>query len=256
MKNETTPTPDSLQPARPRAVLAHPLAAALLAAFVALAAAPAATAFPPFRPAVGIKVTVADTRLDSLEADLDLVVYTRAETSPAHPGALVGYPTASYPALDYGDGSSLGHTTLALASSGGGPRGTNVYRNLASFTHTYPARGVYTVTAADYCPVCFRGQLTYFPLGSPGSPTSVSSFDYVPETVIGNLAGRRTYTGTTSTPFGSYSVRYAVTAYVAVTDTAQVVLQSVLDIPTASTWGLLALGLGLALSGLYLLPRT
>lgn len=208
----------------------------------------------PFEGAVGIRVTPTDVRLDSLEADLDLTMYTRVGP---YPSSYAGFPTAGFPAIDYGDGSTLPTATLVLASSGGGPGGSNVYRNLASFTHTYPSRGVYTVTAATYCTFCVRSAATYFPAGSPNNPTSYTSFDYVPQTVIGNLAGRYGYSGTTSFPFfSSYSVRYLVTYYLAVTNTARIDLQNALDIPTTSTWGLALLGGLLLLSGVAVLRHA
>lgn len=205
---------------------------------------------PPLGPAVGIKVTPTDVRPGQLEADFDLTWYTRVGP---YSSTSAGYPYAGFPALDYGDGSTIPYTTLVLASSGGGPGGSNVYRNLASFTHTYPSPGNYTVTGASICTACFRGTLSYFDTASPTTPISVSSFDYLPQTVVGNLAGSAVYSGTT-TLFEGIAVRYLVTGYLAVTNTTQVSF-SVLDVPTASTWGLAALGGALLLTGLLVLRR-
>ncbi|MGD2116112.1 MAG: hypothetical protein PVG07_13745 [Acidobacteriota bacterium] len=203
---------------------------------------------------VGIKITATDVRSESLEADFDVTMYTRLFTYSTFPA---GVPTFGLPAIDYGDGDTLPTTTLVLASAGGGPGGSNVYQNLASFTHTYPSPGPYTVTAAGYCTLCGRSEYTIFPAGSPGNPTYTGTFDLLPTMVIGNLAATTFFSGTTSLIFSpSYSVRYAVTLYYAVTNTTRIFLdQNILEIPTASTWGLAALGGLLLLSGLLVLRR-
>jgi hypothetical protein len=231
---------------------------ALVASFLIALWAPVSAAFPGggLGPAVGIKVTVTDTRPEVLEADMDLTWYTRVGP---YASTTAGFPLIGYPALDYGDGSTLSYTTLALASSGGGPGGSNVYRNLASFTHTYPAFGSYTVTGASFCTACYRSQYVFFPAGSPAPTTFSYSYDYVPQTVVGNLRATVNYSGTVNLGditevFSDTSVRYMFTAYLAVTNTAQVAF-SVLEVPTASTWSLLALGVLLAVTGLVLLRR-
>jgi len=201
-------------------------------------------------PAVGIKVTITDVRPASLEADLDLTWYTRVGP---YPSTTAGYPAAGFPALDYGDGATLSYTTLALASTGGGPGGSNVYRNLASFTHTYPATGNYTVTGASFCTYCLRTQYAFFPPGSPAPASFSYSYDYVPDTVVGNLAGTRHYSGTVD--LVDYSVRYLATYYLAVTNTAQLALLAP-DVPTASPWALIALGAALSLAGMLVLRRV
>ncbi len=205
---------------------------------------------PPIGPAVGIKVTATDVRPAQLEADFDLTWYTR--TGP-YSSTYAGYPYAGFPALDYGDGSTIPYTTLVLASSGGGPGGSNVYRNLASFTHTYANPGNYTVTGASICTACFRASVSIFDTASPTTPVSAYTLDYIPQTVVGNLAGSAVYSGTT-TIFEGYALRYLVTGYLAVTNTTRVSF-SVLDVPTASTWGLAALGGALLLTGLLVLRR-
>lgn len=201
-------------------------------------------------PAVGIKVTPTDVRPGQLEADFDLTWYTRVGP---YSSTTAGYPYAGFPALDYGDGSTIPSTTLVLASSGGGPGGSNVYRNLASFTHTYPSPGNYTVTGASICTACYRGSFSIFSTASPTTPLSAYSFDYVPQTVVGNLAGSVVYSGTYGLLEG-LSLRYFLSGYQAVTNTT-VVSFSVLDVPTASTWGLAALGGALLLTGLLVLRR-
>lgn len=225
----------------------------LVLAAVSLLAAPPALAFPGggVAPGVGIKVTVTDVRRDTLEADMDLTWYTRVGP---YPSTYAGYPYIGYPALDYGDGSTLSYTTLVLASSGGGPGGSNVYRNLASFTHTYPALDDYTVTAASFCTICGRYAVTVFPTASPDSPVFSSQASYTPQTVVGNLVAPTSYQTTFSIGDG-YSIRLLYDVYLAVTNTARVRFLSVLDVPTASTWGLAALGGLLLLSALVVLRR-
>jgi len=225
-----------------------------LAVLVALSVPPAgAQEGPPLMGAVGIRVTPTAVRPNFLEADLDLTMYTRVGP---YPSTYAGVPYFGFPAIDYGDGSTLPSTTLVLASSGGGPGGSNVYKNLASFTHTYPGHGAFTVTAASYCTYCFKTQYAFFPPGSPAPPTFSYSYDYLPQTVIGNLAGKHVYSGTTYLSFASYSVRYMFTYYAAVTNTALVDLRSVLEVPTTSTWGLALLGGLLLLSGVTVLRRA
>lgn len=221
----------------------------LLVAVAVLAAPSAASAGGEVTPGVGIKVTVTDVRRDSLEADMDLTWYTRVGP---YSSTYAGYPFLGYPALDYGDGSTLPYTTLVLASTGGGPGGSNVYRNLASFTHTYPALDDYTVTAASFCTVCGRYKVSVFPTASPDSPVLVTTASYTPQTVVGNLAAP-TYYVTTFPDGDGYSVRLLYDVYRAVTNTAEVAFLTVLDIPTASTWGLVGLGVVLLFSGLVLL---
>lgn len=199
---------------------------------------------------VGIKVTVTDVRPQLLEADMDLTWYTRVGP---YPSTTAGYPYIGYPALDYGDGDTVSYTTLVLASAGGGPGGSNVYRNLASFTHTYPTYDDYTVTGASICTLCGRYQVSVFPTASPSTPTFASSISYTPQTVVGNLVAP-VYSRYTFPIGDGYSVRFITDVYLAVTNTARVHMLPD-DIPTASPWGLVTLGGLLALTGLVLLRR-
>lgn len=202
-------------------------------------------------PAVGIRVTPTDVRPQTLQADFDLTWYTRVGP---YPTTVAGYPTAGFPALDYGDGSTVPSTTLVLASSGGGPGGSNVYRNLTSFTHTYPSPGVFTVTGASFCTACVRSQFVYFPTGTPAPNTFTGGVDYVPTIVVGNLAGTTVGSGTVG--LIDFSVRYVYTYYLAVTNTTQVDLRSILEVPTATPWALALLGGLLLLSGLAVLRQA
>jgi hypothetical protein len=203
---------------------------------------------------VGIRVTVADLRPELLEADLDLTAYTR---TGGYSYVYAGVPIFGIAALDYGDGGTLSTTTLALASPGGGPGGSHVFRSLASFTHTYPALGGYTVRTGAFCYYCYRGTYTVFPPGAPTSPVFSTAYDYVPTSVIGNLAATYRYSGTYYTSDVGYGIRYLFTAYGAVTNTAKVVLrQVVVEVPAVSAWGLILLGFALAGTGLFVLRRT
>lgn len=203
---------------------------------------------------VGIRVSVTELRPDSLEADLDLTMYTRFpyaySTYPA------GAPTFGVPALDYGDGSTVPTTPLALATSGGGPNGSNVYRSLTSFTHTYPTADTYTVTAGMFCTLCGRSDYVLFNAGSPVPDTFTGSYDLLPTSVIGNLAARTEFGDTLQIGLGT-SVRYAVTLYYAVTNTTRVDFlgPSVIEIPTLSEWGLVGLSVVMMLLGLAWLRR-
>jgi len=223
----------------------------LLALGSLVATAAGAQELPPLASGVGIRITPTDVRPETLQADFDLTVYTRVGP---YSTTYAGVPTVGLPAIDYGDGSTLSTTTLFLASSGGGPGGSNVYKNLASFTHTYPARTTYSVTAASYCTGCLKSQYAFFSPGSPVPTTFTASYDYLPQTVIGNLAAK--YSGSGTTSFFDFSVRYVYTAYAAVTNTAQVDLRSVLDVPTATPWALALLGGLLLLSGLAVLRQV
>ena len=201
---------------------------------------------------VGIRVSISDLRPHDLEADLDLTMYTRVGP---YSSTNAGVPTYGFPALDYGDGDTLATTLLVLEGTGTGPGGSNVYRSAASFTHTYPASGSYTVTAASLCTACVRAEYTFLYPGGTPTASGPGTIDYRPQTVVGNLAGTYTYSGTTETPFGSYLVRYAATYYLAVTNTARVELFPLLEIPTTSTWGLLLLGASLLVAGWFALRR-
>lgn len=224
----------------------------MLGILLGAVATPAGAQPPRLADGVGIRVTVADVRPELLEADLDLTMYTRVGP---YGSSYAGVPTYGFPAIDYGDGSTVPSTTLFLAGTGTGPGGSNVYRNAASFTHTYPAPGQYTVTAASLCTACIQGNYTFlYPGGTPTSFGS-STIDYMPATVVGNLAGTTTSSGTMATPFGFYLVRFVMTYYQAVTNTGPVNLQAA-PIPTSSSWGHLILGGGLLLLGVFLLHRT
>jgi len=202
---------------------------------------------------VGIRVTVADVRPALLEADLDLTAYTR---TGGYSYVYAGVPELGIAALDFGHGTTLPTTTLDLTNPGGGPGGSSVFHSLASFTHTYPTTGTYTVRTSMPCYGCYRGSYVVFPPGNPASPVFSTVYDYVPTSVTGNLVATYAYSGTYPTPSSDYSLRYRFTAYSAITNTAQVVFrQAVQEIPSLSQWGLMLLGVMLAGGGVFVLRR-
>lgn len=204
----------------------------------------------PLASAVGIRITPVNVDPNTLMADFDLTAYTRG----IGPGGFIGSPISTVPAIDYGDGSTLSTTIIALSSIGGGPGGSNVYRSLASFTHTYPAMGTYEARTAMICVYCLYVRYASFPPGSPVPTTFTQTLDSVPATVIGNLAGRNATAGTFYYPPDSTSIVFSLTYYYYVTNRATVPL--FVPIPTTSEWGLAGLGAALLLTGLVLIRRT
>lgn len=211
---------------------------------------------PAFGGAVGIRVTPSNVDPTALSADLDLTMYTRFYSFPSLRNSQAGVTVPALPALDYGDGSSIPTTTLLLASPTGGPGGSAVWRSAGSFSHSYPAPGDYTVRAAMPCVACEHVSAVFFPPGSPAPTTFTSSYDYAPATVIGNLAATSQYSATTPTLFSDYSVRYRVTTWAAVTNTALVSLPAPVsadDIPTLHPAVIALLGFLLASAGWWVL---
>lgn len=237
------------------------LSSLLLAASAAATPAPGARdapgkgGAPPSGNTVGIRVTVSNVDVAMRSADLDLTAYTRGYGPNGAAGAYAGVPMLGYPALDFGDGSTLPYATLGLTNSGGGPGGSNVYRSLASFSHTYPPAGAATARAAIACVGCFRISYVLFPPGSPPPATFTAISDRRPTSVIGDQPLRLDYTATSYNSFLSTSIRYASAYYPVVTNTVEVFRASVLEIPTASSWGLIALGAALLGAGLVSLRR-
>ena len=208
---------------------------------------------------VGLRVVVSSLDPALRTADLDVVMYTRGlgprTTTPSGARvARIGSTARGYPAIDFGDGSTIPVATLALTSTGGGPGGSNVYRSPVSFRHTYPSSTTFEARAAMPCAGCFRGSYVVFPAGSPPPGTFTAMFNFRPANIVGSLPLRLTFAGTAYNSFISNSVRYQSTSYPVVTNSAQVVFGP--DIPTVSTWGLLALGLLLLGSGLALIRRS
>jgi hypothetical protein len=199
---------------------------------------------------VGIRMTISSVNPALSSVDLDLIMYTRG-FGPSYAGSTF---FGTYPAIDYGDGNTVLTVPLALTSSGGGPGGSNVYRNLTSFSHTYPGPGVYTARATMACVACFRTSYAFFPPGSP-APTAFSYVnDYLPSSVIGNLAGTVVSAGTSYYASLSTNIRYSFLYHLIVTNTTPVLLGSS-PIPTVSEWGLAVLGTALLAAGVVLLRR-
>lgn len=209
---------------------------------------------------VGLRITASNVDMELRAADFDLTAYTRGYgpntvTSGGATVANLGSTFFGYPALDFGDGNTVAAATLGLANPGGGPGGSNVYRGLASFSHTYPGPGTFTVRTAMPCVGCFQSSYVVFPAGSPVPNDFSQTIDFRPTNVIGNQPLRLTYAGTTYSPALSASIRFSARVYPVVTNTAQVLLGSVLDVPTTSTWGLFLLGAILIAAGLVHLRR-
>lgn len=206
----------------------------------------------------GIRLTVSNVDASMRSADLDLTMYTRGygpygTTSGGDYVAYAGSPFFGYPAIDYGDGSTVPTVTLALTNSGGGPGGSFVYRSLASFSHTYPSPGAFLARASMACIGCIQVSYVFFPMGSPAPATFTGSLDLRPTNVIGNQPLRLYYTGTSSSSYFGSSVRYSTVVSPVVTTAAPVVFTS--QIPTVSQWGLIALGGSLLGMGLAMMRR-
>ena len=203
--------------------------------------------------AVGIRVTPVSVDPETLTAEFDLTMYTRSG-----PNATVGAgaPSVAIPALDFGDGSTLS-TTLLLHDSDGGPGGSAVYRSAASLSHTFPSPATYVVTAGMACESCSQSQGVWFPVGSPPPTAYTTGYDFLPATVIGDLAATERYSGTYTSLFGFSALRYAVTIYGAVTNTARVTLPLTgvagENIPTLHPIAIGVLGLLFASLGWWLL---
>lgn len=207
---------------------------------------------------VGIRITTSNVDAEMLSADFDLTMYTRGYG----PMGTAGRPTyyADLPALDYGDGSTIPTLTLAFASSvptTGVIGTTTVYRSLASLSHTYPAPDDYVATAGMACVACFRSSYVFFPPGSPPPETFTAEFDRLPDPLIGNLVAPNRTEGTAYITALGTSVRFLATYFPGVSNTATLPFgQVVLEVPTASQWGLGAFGALLLALGLGLVGRT
>jgi len=231
---------------------------ALLAVIVTLAwPAPARGQEPAPYHVVGIKATVTGTDPLANQADLDVTVYVSSTDS--YPFTYLGFPYSPFnlPAIDYGDGNTLSSTTLPLASPGGGPNGTNVYRNAVSFHHTYPGPGNYTVRVNSNCCVGFQGTFKVLYTPSPTTPVLSTTYDTIPTIITGNPAATTRYAGTyTPTEAPSYRLVYSYYGLLALSNTVPVRLVfPVLKVPTASATALLALGIALLATGTWLLRR-
>jgi len=115
-------------------------------------------------PAVGLKVSNVVADPNSLQATFDITEFLPIQYP--YPTAWLGVPLSTYyqafPAIDYGDGSTLvangisGRLTgMPFVSSGtfqtenGGSRSAQLFRG--SFAHTYPTQANYTLTAYSTC---------------------------------------------------------------------------------------------------------
>ncbi len=148
-------------------------------------------------------------------------------------------------AIDYGDGSSpVGATTVPLATAGAPPGTPNTFRG--SFTHTFPAAGDYTVTVGKNS---FLG-----PVGSTIYP--VTTGNIVSQNTIG-FSQYSSFYGTTVnfTTVLTFPFALGVTNSTALTSGAFPSATPVVEVPTASSTGLIALMILLAGFGVALLRR-
>ncbi len=160
-------------------------------------------------------------------------------------------------AIDYGDGQTLQNGRIPQVSPG-------VYRG--SFSHTYPAQGTYDLRVAtaamlglnDVPVTVTTGNTINNPNQAPTTPTGAQSF-------LGSWVGRSFFGGTLTynlvQPVGGDAFEWGISN--SVTSGAPygapgggvLVAAGLLEVPTASFYGLLALGIAISLGGLVLLWR-
>ncbi|MEM1179619.1 MAG: hypothetical protein AAGM22_14820 [Acidobacteriota bacterium] len=181
----------------------------------------------------GSKVTLDNVDIDTLTVDITGSIFysTGVAFSTAFMGADSGYGEIA-PAVDWGDGSSLppyfpagnGIPFDTTSTPPGAPGPVRAYR--MAFSHTYAAEADYTVTVNSH----FTGGF------SPG----------------------QVFTGTVTTaPTPSYATFGGVQSFVRNTTVASLAAPAppVIEIPTASEVGLLALALLLGTAGVFFLRR-
>lgn len=212
----------------------------------------------------GIRATQTGTDPLAVTADLDVTVYTTPAPygSPYDTGFLgdqysgtftfFGYTynflfrilDPSVDAIRWGDGSTVDRTTVPLVSAGS-PR---TFRG--SFSHTYPAPGTYPVTVGAHGFMGYPDDGTY---DNPQLPPVTGNAIYDNSAVSYyriSIEGYPGYTTTGTTTFAYYSP-----IAVALTNSLDVEIPTVLEIPTASESGLLVLALSLLAAGVAFLRR-
>lgn len=185
----------------------------------------------------GVRISNVVADPDTLEATFDVTEFM--SSSYPYTTVYLGARTTFFgtytlsPAIDFGDGSTVPPlqvpsglpflTTSTLDTVNGGTGVFRLYRG--SFSHTYPAVGDYTVRTSSYC--------------CADSPANTVT------------------DGGVLTTFYFYTIGITYT-YRVFYDTALVSFQqiSLLEIPTASTAGLVALGLALLAAGFVVLRRS
>lgn len=92
----------------------------------------------------GVKATVTNLDVPTLTADMDVTMYT-IHTATVSQSTALGFTTFGFPAVRWGDGATLSHSTIPAVAAGP----PAVFRG--SFSHSYAGVGPYTVTVATTC---------------------------------------------------------------------------------------------------------
>lgn len=224
---------------------------AVLLAVLILVAAPTASAGHDDTSLVALRVTVSDVSGAMVTIDVTARGLDSSELSSARLGrdffydhdtstsALDHWTNAGVPpAVDWGDGNTIANTAIPKTNySPATPTSGRIISSYAGqFSHTYAAPGVYTIRVF--------GTNVYADGGEGGSYyiTSGNTFSTSTPGIAYNSGT------TTNTSWRSGLVP------IGITDTSMVTVSaSALEIPTASTVGLVLLGLVLAGGGLFVL---
>lgn len=178
----------------------------------------------------GVAVTPTNVDVGTLTADVDLTVWYGGTVafSTAWVGDTTGFGTIAN-ALEWGDGSVIppiyptGLPFIATTTPPGAPGPVRAYRG--SFSHVYPAEGVYTAT--------------------------IASHGLVFQTGYGFTGNTQTFQTPTYSVFGGTRM--------VLTNTAEINLvpptTPTIEIDTVSDLGLLLLALAIGAAGLFLIKR-
>lgn len=135
----------------------------------------------------GIKVTITNLDVPTKTSDIDITAYTSTTNTLSNLVKIGPFPYVAgapiYPAIDWGDGSTVSTTSLTVIATGppAAMRG--------SFSHSYGGVGPYTVRVASGC--CGGG-----PTAETGNPVYETSAAHDPSYV-------RQFTNTVVVDFSS-----------------------------------------------------
>ena len=227
------------------------------------------------RPA-GIRITVTNVDSTSGQVDFDVTLntatyYGYGTISPRY-GLLGSYVFTSFyattyppgytgqllnpvvPAIDYGDGSVVGNIQIPQV-------GPNQYRG--SFSHTYPGPGTYDLRASANS--VLLGPTTSVTFTTGNQVTNPNQYSSGSQTIYGSWVGRSFFGGATTYrlvgPVGNvhvWGVSNSVTSgspYGAAGGGLAITAPPVIEVPTASDFGLLILALLLGGMGAVILRR-